>query len=175
MYVGSRRINILMSVEQKFARTFAAQTTTTKRKRTSRTKRKKEEPITNETADPSRSVYPFYLPKEQAALPGTPISIPHNRMEIDDARYYKIQGVDETHTFPGVTHALSATRPRSSVFAIRGWEKSMIKEHGVEGYEKMRELIRTQGHDFHKVSPCALKFTILRCALGCDTDIAMYY
>ena len=163
MYIGSRRINFLTLVEQQFTRTFVAQATTTKRKRTTKTKRKKDEPVTagtNETTDPPRSVYPFYLPKEQPMLPSTPISIPHNRMEIDDARYYKIQGVDETHTFPSVTHVLSATRPRSFVFAIKGWEKSMIKEHGEEGYEKMRALIITQGHDFHKVSLhfCGLPF-----------------
>ena len=153
MYVSCRRINFLMLAEQQFTRTFAAQATSTKRKKATRTKKKDDSILTeaNETTDSPTSVYPFYLPKEQPTLPSTPISIPHNRREIDDARYYKIQGCEITYTFPSVTHVLSATRPRSFAFAMKIWRENMIKEHGEEGFEKMRRLLKTQGHDFHKV------------------------
>ena len=144
-----------MLAEQQFTRTFAAKATSTKRKKATRTKKKDDSILTeaNETTDSPKSVYPFYLQKEQPMLPSTPISIPHNRREIDNARYYNIQGCEIAYTFPSVTHVLSATTPRSSAFAMKRWRENMIKEHGEEGFEKMRRLLKTQGHDFHKVGP----------------------
>ena len=159
MYVGYGRNKLLLLVEQHFTRTFTAQTISTKRKKATATKTKDAGPKTrakitevDEKTDLPRAIHPFCLPKEQPVLPSNPITIPHSRIDIDEGRYYKILGDHETYLFPGVTHVISATRPSSSVFAMKNWEKNMTKEHGEEGFQKIRRLIRTQGHDFHKVS-----------------------
>ena len=157
MYVLGSRNKFLLLAERQFTRTFAAQVTGTKRKKAtakktndaSKTSAKMAE--LEEKIDLPSAAYPFCLPKEQPILPSNPITIPHSRTDIDEGRFYNLQGDDETFIFPGVTHVISATRPRSSVFAMKNWEKNMTKEHGEEGFQKIRGLIRTQGHDFHKV------------------------
>ena len=158
MYVGNSRNKFLLLAEQQFTRTFTAQTTSKKRKKATATKTKDatraKTTEADEKIDLPRAVYPFCLPKEQPTLPSNPITIPHSRIDIDEGRYYNLHGGDETYIFPGVTHVISATRSRSFVFAMKNWEKNMTKEHGEEGFQKIRELIRTQGHDFHKVRFC---------------------
>ena len=160
MYAGSSRNKFLLLVEQPFTRTFAAQSTGTKRKKATAKKTKDDSKTSakmaelEEKIDLPRAAYPFCLPKEQPILPSNPITVPHNRTDVDEGRFYNIQGDDEAFVFPGVTHVISATRPSSFVFAMKNWEKNMTKEHGEEGFQKIRRLIRTQGHHFHKVRLC---------------------
>lgn len=150
MYAESSRFKLILFAERQFIRTFTARAANSKQKKA---KKKEISPDVEEKADISSNTYPFCLPKEHPTLPSNPITIPYCRMDIDDARYYKIQGESENYTFPSVTHVLSATRPRSFSFAMKTWESNMIKEHGEEGFQKMRGLIKTQGLNFHKVSP----------------------
>lgn len=149
---SSKNKHALLAGKQ-FTRTFATRTTGAKRKKAAK-KEAEASPKTklDEQAGSLRSVYPFCLHKKHTILPTHPITIPHHRMDDVNARYYRIQDGTETCTFPGVTHVLSATRPPSFAFALKNWQKNMTKKHGEEGFQKIRQLIRTQGHDFHKVS-----------------------
>ena len=158
MYVGNSRNKLLLLAEQHFIRTCTVQVTSKKRKKVTATKRKVAAPKTrakttdaDEKVEPSKAAYPFYLPKEQPTLPSDPITIPHSRIDIDDGRHYNLEGGNETYVFPSVTHVISATRPDSFAFAMKNWEKNMTKEHGEEGFQKIKVLIKRQGHDFHKV------------------------
>ena len=159
MYVGNRRNKLLLLAEQHFIRTCTVQATGKKRKKVTATKRKDTTPktrakttVAEERVELPKATYPFYLPKENPTLPSEPITIPHSRVDIDEGRYYNLEGGSETYVFPGVTHVISATRPDSFSFAMKNWEKNMIKEHGEEGFQKMKVMIRRQGHDFHEVS-----------------------
>jgi len=147
----SRNLFVLLA-EKQFTRTFAARTTSIKRKRV--TKKKTATTITeaDEKLDLPIVAYPFYVQKEQPTFPSSPITIPHHRVDSDNERFYRIQSGKVTCTFPGVTHVLSATRSSSFIFALKNWEKNMIKEHGEKGFQKRKALIRTRGHKFHKVS-----------------------
>lgn len=154
MYAGSSRKKCLLLVKQQFTKTFTARSAGTKRKKAATTKKKEATPATaaaDEKTDTPGNVYPFYLPKKQPELPSNPITITPCRTDIDHERHYRVQDHIETYTFPGVTHVLSATRPRSFSFAIKNWQKNMTEEYGEEGFKQMQGLIRTQGHNFHKV------------------------
>ncbi len=69
-----------------------------------------------------------------------------------EGRYYLFQSSDhERYRLPSVTTVLQSTLPNSSWFGLNNWRKSMIEEHGTEGYMKKRKEIIRSGTLFHEV------------------------
>ena len=73
------------------------------------------------------------------------------RVDSGAGRYYRISVGGETYDLPSVTSVLGDTRPRNSSFGLSVWRKSMIKEHGEEGYHRLRTERMQAGTTFHQV------------------------
>ena len=78
------------------------------------------------------------------------------RVETPEGRFYHIRSStnsDETpvYSLPSVTTVLDNTRSKKSYFSLRNWRKNMIKEHGEEGYRRIKKETIGQGANFHQV------------------------
>lgn len=86
--------------------------------------------------------------------PGQRCRGPHRVTKMDsfDGRFYRVVVPRrETYDLPSVTTVLRVTQPKSSFFSLRNWRKSMIKEHGEEGYRRIHSERLQAGTAFHQV------------------------
>ena len=69
-----------------------------------------------------------------------------------EGRYYLFRTPDEDqYRLPSVTTVLQSTKPNSLSFGLHNWRKSMIEEHGEQGYKQIRKDIIKNGTLFHQV------------------------
>ena len=81
-----------------------------------------------------------------------------------EGRFYHISSASESVVFPSVTTVLGHTLTKSRYYMLRNWKKSMVKEHGEEGFESIQQQTKDTGTHFHNVSefrkPCCISQVI---------------
>lgn len=80
------------------------------------------------------------------------ISSSVRKIDTNKGRYYQITTAKGEVCFPSVTTVLKHTMPKDFFFRLHNWKKSMIKEHGVKGFEVINRETRQSGTNFHLVS-----------------------
>lgn len=93
-----------------------------------------------------------YVPFEGNKRNSSEVSI--DKQESSKAgRFYHISSADgSSYVFPSVTTILDKTIQGSSHYSLLNWRKKLTKEHGVEGFERIRNRTLQSGAEFHQVS-----------------------
>ena len=85
---------------------------------------------------------------ESAHIPETTGGL---KVDREEGRFYHFNIRGTLFDLPSVTTILRKTMPKESFFRLLGWRKSMTKEHGRTGFNKIAAETLRMGSAFHKV------------------------